>query len=84
LARRQDRSKIGNPEWGLGLEKSKFNPKNSPTAEGLAILEEHEEDLTLDADEGSVSIGQAEEEDITGIETYQGSVAVRAVAAMER
>jgi hypothetical protein len=66
------------------IEKTKFNQKCPPTKEVLEILGEHVIDLIPDADEDSIHVELAPEEDITGIEEYQASVAVRELAILER
>jgi hypothetical protein len=66
------------------MEKAKFNQTNPPAPEAVAILEEHETDLTPDADEDPISMGKEEDvQEITAIEACQASVTTREVAAME-
>jgi hypothetical protein len=66
------------------MEKAKCNKKLPPTAEITASLEEHEVDLMPDADENSIGADEFLDEEITGIEAYQASVAVREVEIEEK
>jgi hypothetical protein len=65
-------------------EKAKFNQKNPPPPEAVEIIEQHEADLTPDADEDPIQMGlEMEVEELTAIETYQASVQAREAALME-
>jgi hypothetical protein len=65
------------------MEKAKFNQTNPPP-EAVEILEEHEVDLSQDADEDPVQMGmETDLDELTAIETYQASVQAREAAMME-
>jgi hypothetical protein len=66
------------------MEKAKFNRENHPEPEAIAMMEEHEIDLMPDEDEDPIGMDLAGDEEITGIEAYQASVAIRQVAIEER
>jgi hypothetical protein len=65
------------------MEKTKFNQSNPPTREILDEIAKHESDLMPDADEDPESQEDDPAIEVTGIELYQASVAIREVAKKE-
>jgi hypothetical protein len=59
------------------MEKTKDNQANPPTPKILEEIARHEIDLMPDADEDLFDLEVDPNEEITGIELYQASIAVR-------
>jgi hypothetical protein len=67
-----------------GMEKAKFNQTNPSPPEAVEILEQHEADLSPDADEDPIQMGmEMHLDELTEIETYQASVQAREAAMMD-
>jgi hypothetical protein len=60
------------------MEKAKFNQTNPPPPEAVEIIEQHEVDLSPDADEDPIQMGaEIDLDELTEIKTYQASVQAR-------
>jgi hypothetical protein len=66
------------------MEKATYNKQFPPTAEVIAMIEEHEVDFMPGADEDPVDIELDPNEEVTGIELYPASLAVHEVAIEEK
>jgi hypothetical protein len=66
------------------MERAKHHRDNPPKLEEISILAEHGIDLAPGEDEDPVDLKSFSEDDITGIEAHQASVAVRDVAMPEK
>jgi hypothetical protein len=64
------------------MEKIKYNREHPPAKEVMEELDKHESDLMPDVDEDPEE--KEEDVDVTGIELYQASVAIREVARAEK
>jgi hypothetical protein len=66
------------------MEKIKYNQEHPPAKEVIEELEKHESDLMPDVDEDPEEREDGPTLEVTGIELYQASVAIREVAREEK
>jgi hypothetical protein len=66
------------------MKRIKFNREHPPAKEVIEELEKHESDLMPDVDEDPEEKEEDPTFEVTGIELYQASVAIREVAKAEK